>query len=224
MGMAVTALVLSIVSLCTAAGLLVGALTAMVLGIVAAVRASKRPDEYAGMPLAITAIILSALSLLSFPIVAAIAIPSLLRARVSANESRAIGDLRTLISAQAAYQNANGGLYDKTECLADPQTCIPNYPATGPRFVEPSLLAPDPKGGYRLTFHAGPAPEQLDPASQSRSSVASYAYVAEPVAMGRTGVRSFCGDHRGIICYSLQGGLQADEGECPAPPRCEIIQ
>ena len=44
-------------------------------------------------------------------IIAAIAIPSLLRARVSANESATIGDIRTVISAQAAYQSANGGFY-----------------------------------------------------------------------------------------------------------------
>ena len=35
-------------------------------------------------------------------IIAAIAIPSLLRARVSANEAATIGDIRTLISAEAA--------------------------------------------------------------------------------------------------------------------------
>ena len=45
-------------------------------------------------------------------IIAAIAIPSLLRARVSANESATIGDIRTVISGQAAYQSANGGWYD----------------------------------------------------------------------------------------------------------------
>ena len=45
-------------------------------------------------------------------IIAAIAIPSLLRARVSANESATIGDIRTVISSQAAYQSANGGWYD----------------------------------------------------------------------------------------------------------------
>ena len=44
-------------------------------------------------------------------IIAAIAIPSLLRARVSANEAATIGDIRTVISAQAAFQSANGGWY-----------------------------------------------------------------------------------------------------------------
>ena len=53
-------------------------------------------------------------------IIAAIAIPSLLRARVSANESATIGDIRTLISAQAAYHAANGGFYGPLTCLVAP--------------------------------------------------------------------------------------------------------
>jgi prepilin-type N-terminal cleavage/methylation domain-containing protein len=44
-------------------------------------------------------------------IVAAIAIPSLLRARVSANESQAIGDSRTVVSGLVTYASANCGFY-----------------------------------------------------------------------------------------------------------------
>ena len=69
-------------------------------------------------------------------IIAAIAIPSLLRARVSANEAATIGDIRTLISAQAVYQSMNGGFYEsRVECLAEPGECIPNStspPSWGP--------------------------------------------------------------------------------------------
>ena len=50
-------------------------------------------------------------------IIAAIAIPSLLRARVSANEAAAIGDTRTVISAEAAYQSANSGFYGQITCM-----------------------------------------------------------------------------------------------------------
>ena len=54
-------------------------------------------------------------------IIAAIAIPSLLRARVSANEAATLGDIRTVISAQAAYQSANGGFYEGgLDCLTAP--------------------------------------------------------------------------------------------------------
>ena len=68
-------------------------------------------------------------------IIAAIAIPSLLRARVSANESATIGDIRTVISAEAAYQSSNAGFYDsELTCLVNPNGCITTYSATAPTF------------------------------------------------------------------------------------------
>ena len=53
-------------------------------------------------------------------IIAAIAIPSLLRARVSANESATQGDVRTWISAEAAYEGAssNNGYAAVASCLS----------------------------------------------------------------------------------------------------------
>ena len=77
-------------------------------------------------------------------IIAAIAIPSLLRARVSANEAATVGDVRTVISGQAAYASANGGFYEANlSCLNQPSAggCIPNYPAAAPTFLDRPLLA-----------------------------------------------------------------------------------
>src|SRR4051794_24740717 len=77
-------------------------------------------------------------------IIAAIAIPSLLRARVAANESATIGDTRTMISAEAAYQSANGGFYEGTpSCMTQPWagTCIPQYPTNAPTFLDSQLAA-----------------------------------------------------------------------------------
>jgi prepilin-type N-terminal cleavage/methylation domain-containing protein len=66
-------------------------------------------------------------------IIAAIAIPSLLRARVSANEAAAMGDTRTVISAEVAYQSSNAGFYDLLPCLVVPSAgCIPGYLVTSP--------------------------------------------------------------------------------------------
>lgn len=229
-GMAITALVLACLSLCTAAGLVVGGLASCVIGIVALMKANKAPQEYGGKGMAIAAIIISALSLVSLPAVigiyAAIAIPSLLRARVSANESATIGDLRTMISAQTVYQNANGGAYDTPDCLAAPSNgCIPGYPATGPTFLDPSLVAQPAKSGYIRSFHPGPAPEPLDPAQQSPSSMMSFAYVAVPMLPGRTGVRGFCADHTGLVCFTATGSApEISNGVCPTPPACEPIR
>jgi type IV pilus assembly protein PilA len=47
-------------------------------------------------------------------ILAAVAIPGLLRSRVSANESATIGDVRAILSAQAAYHSTNGGFTTAT--------------------------------------------------------------------------------------------------------------
>src|SRR5215831_13500209 len=94
-------------------------------------------------------------------IIAAIAIPSLLRARVSANESATIGDIRTVISSQAAYQSANGGWYAGVlSCLSNPAgataVCIPSYPSTAPTFLDPAIAPATgviaPKSGYNRRF------------------------------------------------------------------------
>ena len=83
-GMAITALVLGIVSLptaCVLIGPLLG-LVALILGIVALVRVNKRPVEYGGKGMAIAGICCGAASfLLVLPLALSITLPSLSRAR-----------------------------------------------------------------------------------------------------------------------------------------------
>jgi len=137
-------------------------------------------------------------------IIAAIAIPSLLRARVSANESATIGDIRTVISAQAAYQSANGGWYARQfNCLSVPTngtTCIPNYPSTGPTFLDPNLTAQNSKSGYNRSFTPGVA-VTVNTAISGSESTSTYAYSAWPVTAGQSGVRHFAGDASGVLCF-----------------------
>jgi prepilin-type N-terminal cleavage/methylation domain-containing protein len=138
-------------------------------------------------------------------IIAAIAIPSLLRARVSANESATIGDIRTVISAQAAYQSANGGWYDSDlDCLTQPDDCIPNYPSNSPTFLDSQLASLLAKSGYDRSFGGG-ATVDASSAISSDTSATSYVYWATPTSPGQTGVRGFAGDSSGIICFSAQG-------------------
>jgi uncharacterized membrane protein YhaH (DUF805 family) len=134
-------------------------------------------------------------------IVAAIAIPSLLRARVSANEASAIGNVRTVISAQAAYQSANQGFYEgQWECLAGVRTCIPDY--SGPTFLDATLFK-GPRSGYVHELHGG-APAAAAKGI-SPSSTDAFAVIAYPVTPGKTGVRSFCGDSSGRVCAITSG-------------------
>src|SRR6187549_2399160 len=138
-------------------------------------------------------------------IIAAIAIPSLLRARVSANESATLGDIRTLISAQAAYQSANSGFYDgELSCLTSPSTgCIPSYPSIAPTFLDSQLASQNSKSGYNRSFSSAGSAAGIPTASGT--SVAVYAYDATPVVVGQTGVRGFAADSSGRICFTVQG-------------------
>jgi Zn-dependent protease with chaperone function/type II secretory pathway pseudopilin PulG len=153
-------------------------------------------------------------------IIAAIAIPSLLRARVSANESATIGNLRTMVSAQAAYASAAAGSYGPPECLVSPAQpgCIPRYPANGPAFLDPELAAASVRNGYRLEFVAGAA----RPTVFAPSGIAGYCYGAVPVNRGQTGVRSFAADQSGRICFDANAGDLCAPGYLPR--NCEALR
>jgi type IV pilus assembly protein PilA len=144
-------------------------------------------------------------------IIAAIAIPSLLRARVSANEAATIGDTRTVISAEAAYQNSNQMQYDTNlTCMVNPNGCIPGYPAAAPTFLDSQLSAQLSKSGYSRSVPVGvapPAPSCLTvtPPTCSPSSSTAYAYLSTPVNQNQSGVRGFGGDFTGIVCYTPAG-------------------
>jgi hypothetical protein len=214
-GYAIASLVLGILGIPTMGLLLVGAMASVILGVVALVKASRQPEEYGGKGMAITGIVLSGVSILIIPfigIVAAIAIPSLLRARVSANEAAAIRDVRDLITAEAEYQKLNAGYFDRLECLGTPDRCIPGH--HGPSVVEGRLLMAEADKGYRRSFHPGPRAEPA-PRNASPTSLMAFAYVATPAAPGKTGVRTFCGDATGRICYAT-GAVVPEAGACPA--------
>jgi type IV pilus assembly protein PilA len=213
-GMAIASLVLGILSLPTFGCLLFGAVAGIVLGVMALMRANREPAVYGGKGMAIGGIVTSALSLLiviPIGIVAAIAIPSLLRARVSANESVTLGDIRSLISAEAAYQSANGGYYGAMECLPRPGDCISGY--AGPTFLDPQLASATTKNGYRRTFHGAPSTA----ADAPPHALDSFAYVAVPDTLGKTGVRGFCGDSSGRICFTNDGSAPEVTGGACAP-------
>jgi len=162
-------------------------------------------------------------------IIAAIAIPSLLRARISANESAAIGDIRTLISAQAAYHSTNGGWYEgNLTCLVAPFSgCIPNYPSNSPTFLDSQLVSLLPKSGYSRSFAPGTVPPGINTAAQSPTSATSYVYWATPTSPGQSGVRGFAGDASGALCFSADGNTAATTGSVLllfGDPTCNILQ
>jgi uncharacterized membrane protein YhaH (DUF805 family)/type II secretory pathway pseudopilin PulG len=129
-------------------------------------------------------------------IVAAIAIPSLLRARVSANESATIGDLRAIVSGQTAYRQASGGSYAaRLDCLATPAQCLPGY--AGATLVADGSVLQSPRNGYLRELHV---PE----GAAATGAAEAYAIVAYPAAQNKTGVRAFCADSSGRLCAKAE--------------------
>jgi type II secretory pathway pseudopilin PulG len=162
-------------------------------------------------------IVVAILSVFGIGMLAAIAIPSLLRARVAANEAAAIGDLRTVLSAEVAYASANGNYPDRLECLIGPSKCIPGYAANAPVFLSPAM-ATETRRGYAFQFHPGPpAPtEVMAQGKISASSLSGFAYLAVPINQNATGIRSFCVDGSGRICASSgPEGVSVSGATCP---------
>ena len=137
-------------------------------------------------------------------IIAAIAVPGLLRARMSGNEASAIGSMRTIASAEATYASScGGGGYAIT--LAD----LGKAPdAGGPAFIPTDLAAAtaaaNSKSGYFFAI-TNPAGSAVVLAKASTCNTASadsstqFFATAEPGTKGTTGTRYFATDHSGMI-------------------------
>jgi prepilin-type N-terminal cleavage/methylation domain-containing protein len=121
-------------------------------------------------------------------VIAAIAVPGLLRARASGNEASAIGSLRAIIAAQVNFSaNCGQGNYaDSLANLALPAT------AGGEGFIGADL-ATDPavKSQYTITLTPGPAPAVAPTVCNAATTAVSYAVTAEPNAVGTSGTRFF---------------------------------
>src|SRR5262249_18678543 len=136
-------------------------------------------------------------------IIAAIAVPGLLRARMSGNEASAVGSLRAINSGQASYSTscAQGGY---SVDLAD----LVKAPAgSNQGFISPDLKANGViKSGYTVNLAKDGAAGVVNistPAATCNASagqpVSSYYSNANPVTAGGTGTRFFASDTRGTL-------------------------
>jgi type IV pilus assembly protein PilA len=113
-------------------------------------------------------------------IIASIAIPNLLRARMSANEASAVAAIRAINAAQISYNSAyptNG--YAPTLAALGGVSCAPPTPTSA--CLIDSQLASGTKNGYAFTI-----------AGVTGTPAATYQVIAAPVTPNQTGVRYFC--------------------------------
>ena len=118
-------------------------------------------------------------------IIAAIAIPNLLRSKMAANEASAVGSLRSLNTACITYSTTYGSYPTSLANLG------PGSPATSTTAdLIDSVLASGTKSGYSFTFAGGGA---------------TYSITAIPVTVGTTGQRAFFTDQSGVIRANTSG-------------------
>ena len=153
-------------------------------------------------------------------IIAAIAVPGLLRARMSANESSAIGSLRVVNNAQQTYQASCGnGFYASTLVI------LGDAPPGGTPFISPDMSAAATvvKSGYRLSMTNG---SESFPSSQNGCNAlgvaadlfTSYRMQADPVTWNVTGRRWFFTNALGTV-FATDTEVFAPATGGNAPPR-----
>ena len=148
-------------------------------------------------------------------IIAAVAIPSLLRARMAGNESSAIGSLRAIHSAQHAFwTSCGGGAYSPT---------LQNLGQLA--FIAADLSGPNPirKSGYQIAM--GSALVNPGTSCSGGTLVSSYQATADPLTPGQTGTRYFGTNANGGIFQSTASlaGVMPETGP-PPPPAVPIQQ
>ena len=143
-------------------------------------------------------------------IIAAIAIPNLLRSRIAANEASAVASLRTLNTAEVTYASTyNSGFTSTLNQLETPPAGTqPSWSAAD--LVDPILSGVQSgqsmsftKNGYVFTYGTtGTYPQ-----------IATYGVHSDPMARGSSGQRSFFSDQSAVV--RANATAQATVGDSP---------
>ncbi|HVN19851.1 MAG TPA: DUF4190 domain-containing protein [Dongiaceae bacterium] len=164
---------------------------AVILGHLSHSEIKKSAGRLTGEGLATAGLVLGYMGVAAIPlIIAAIAIPNLLRARLAANESSALASLRTITVAEVTYSAAH------------PET---GYACTlselgGSQPLDAGIAA-GVKNGYRFEIMGCEAGAPDAPKTK-------YRVVAYPVAVNQTGVRAFCSDESAVLKQHAGGSAQ----------------
>jgi len=130
-------------------------------------------------------------------IIAAIAIPNLLRARIAANEASAVASLRTMNTASITY-NTSYNTYSATLSGLGPSNGA--TPTSTSADLLDQVLAPaggvntSTKSGYTFTYA---------PVAGGGVPAATYTINADPQVVNQTGVRHFFTDQSGVVRYNV---------------------
>lgn len=166
---------------------------AIIFGHLSVSEIRKSAGHLKGEGMAIAGLVLGYVGLAAIPvmlIVAAIAIPNLLRARIAANESSAIASVRQLVIAEIAYRSSHpdAGYTCALSGLAEAGSID-------------AKLANGQKNGYVFELSSCRV-------GDAGGANTAYQVVAYPAARDQTGSRSFCSDETGTVKVDVTGSRQ----------------
>jgi type IV pilus assembly protein PilA len=137
-------------------------------------------------------------------IIAAIAIPNLLRARMAANESSAVASVRTINTGMVTY-NSTYPTVGFAPALTNLGGVAPCTPSSTTACLIDSVLASGTKSGYNFAATGAGGP----PAVQ-------YYATATPITLNQTGIRAFCSFEDAVVRVQPNGTTPASEAACQA--------
>jgi type IV pilus assembly protein PilA len=122
-------------------------------------------------------------------IIAAIAIPNLLRSRMAANEASAVGSLRTINTAEVTYATTYNTIgFGSLTALGGAAPCTTATSTSACLLDDVLSSAAATKSGYQFTVTLG-----------TQTPVVTYSSLATPTVVGQSGQRAFCSDQSGVI-------------------------
>jgi type IV pilus assembly protein PilA len=126
-------------------------------------------------------------------IIAAIAIPNLLRSRMAANEASAVGSIRTINTSAVEFSSTYPaqGFPTSLAALGGANPCTAT--STNACLLD-AVLASGTKSGYKLVW-----------TSDGNTPSVGYSITATPITVGTTGQRMFFSDQSGVIRYAASG-------------------
>lgn len=184
---------------------LVGSILAVVFGHLSLGEIRRSAGRLKGDGIAMAGLILGYIGVAALPIIliiAAIAIPNLLRSRMAANQASAVGSLRTINTAEITYSSTYTTGFSRDLLSLDGDTTPGTVDSAG---LIDSVLATGIKSGYRFTYAPGP-PDR-------NGTITSYTIHADPATPDTTGQNHYFTDQTGVI--RQQRERPADENSPP---------
>ncbi len=134
-------------------------------------------------------------------IIAAIAIPNLMRSKMAANQSSAVGSLRTINTAMVTYSTnypSVGYATALSNLGGTAATCATTTGATSATAcLIDSVLATGAKSGYVFTAAGAPG--------TAGTALVTYTSLALPQSLGQTGQNAYCSDQSGVLYIDGSG-------------------